>query len=418
MGPAHNDFGDEFDDDFGDEFDDDPDLDDDFGLEDEIDEFGGVEEYLGTSPEEFAADMELDEAEIFGVGVGLAMLIALWATAPVAMTGATAAGGVGVAALIKSMGAKSKYIRQATRLVKLCLKGKVGTRRWNRNVKWLNRNWRKLQKRGKTGGLQPPDVVVAEARKCRSSQAFRKAKAVQARPGRPVPVAQMQVRRDRIWKARHRRAQLPVPVRRRLPRPMGPSGLRPVRGPRPVGGRPRGWGPSYGPVRSPSYGPVRATPSRGGRRYGPSRAVPGGRGPVRAAPSGRGPIRAAPPSRGPSWTAPPSRGGGGRPDRGGGGRGGGGQSMQTIPSSPQPSTNTSLQMAPQRDIDPANLGAVYGAVPVAPDGYTFEPTLTNCVKSHPISFIAGALGLFALGVAASDQVKGQASATWDRQFGR
>ena len=379
---------------------------DDFGLEDEVDDYGNVEDYLGLDPDEFAADMEIDEAEAYGVVLAaLSVWIASYITAPALVATATAAGGIGLGALLSKMGAKSKYVRQAARLVKLCLGGKTDGKRWRRNEKWLNRNWRRLQRRGKTGGLQPPARVISQARNCKSGPVYQKAVSARKAASRgqvatPHAVRQdIHKRRNRIWRGRHQRAQLPSYQRRRLGPNIAPAG--------------RGSGPRRG-IRPHQMSQIRHDASRTNfaRRH-PGRAAPGGRGPGGG---GRGPGGGG---RGPGGGG---RGaGGGHSPSGGGGRGQGrGHTSGGFPRTDSPGGRAQTSDRPSRGgggggrsapsvpdtgLQVMTRPADYGATQVLTEGGTWVPDVSTCLAGHPLTAVLGSAAIFGLGVALSTTVK-------------
>jgi hypothetical protein len=161
---------------------------------DPMGEFGGDED---DDEDEFAAEMEIEEAEEFGV-IGLAVAAASMLALPAATTAALgvgtaagiAAGGGGIVALLAGLaGPKKKYLRVTTRLTKLAEKDKTKTAKWARNVGRLRATWRRLKKKGKTGGMQSPNTILKALRGGSRSPVFQQAARVQQSGAAGTPTA-------------------------------------------------------------------------------------------------------------------------------------------------------------------------------------------------------------------------------------
>jgi len=161
--------------------------------------------------DEFGADMEMDEAEEFGV-LGLATLAAVATVFPVA-SASLAAGGAGVAGLVANLrGNPRKYARIAARLARLAEKDKMSSPRWARNAGRLRAVWRKMEKRGKTTGLQSPTQILNDLRGGSSSPALQKARAIAARSPQSSSRVNPQQRKAMMDR---RRAKMRARMRRR-----------------------------------------------------------------------------------------------------------------------------------------------------------------------------------------------------------
>ena len=153
---------------------------------DPMGEFGGDED---DDEDEFAAEMQVEEAEEFGVigliAVAAASMFALptatTATLGVGTAAGIAAGGGGIVALIAVLaGAKKKYLRVTARLTRLAEKDKMDSPKWARNAGRLRATWRRLKRKGKTAGMQSPTKILQALRGGSRSPVFRQGSPVAA----------------------------------------------------------------------------------------------------------------------------------------------------------------------------------------------------------------------------------------------
>jgi hypothetical protein len=357
---------------------------------DPMGEFGGDED---DDEDEFAAEMEIEELEEFGIVGVIATTAFALVLGPVALTAAVAAP-MGLAGALGALaGPKKKYMRVAARLARLAEKDKTKTAKWARNVGRLRATWRRLKKKGKTGGMQSPNTILKALRGGSRSPVFQQAARVQQSGAAGTPTAsisshdkaQLQRRRQQRRRQQNRmrrqkqqayqqqqsrQSQQPRRSRQGYPQSSQRSGIRPHQ------------------MREMQRAQQQTNFARRSGRTGPQATIG-------KPPTGYTPTSISQGEQRDIWEK------GLRASRaqGGGGQQGGGQQRG---------------LSRRNQYGSFNNGDTQVGIPA---GYTLTPNFGTVLKEHPFKSILALGGIFAAGVMLSTPTKNMVSGLTDRYRG-